>query len=106
SATDFTVDYAYPKGNAPKRKRSKLSDPYGSRIRFGLGAVRGVGGAALESVFEVREEGGAFKDLFDFASRVDGRKLNRGVLEALVQCGAFDSVCEPNGIHRARAYAA
>lgn len=106
SATDFTVDYAYPKGNAPKRKRSKLSDPYGSRIRFGLGAVRGVGGAALESVFEVRKEGGPFKDLFDFASRVDGRKLNRGVLEALVQCGAFDSVCEPNGIHRARAYAA
>lgn len=106
SATDFTVDYEYPKGNAPPRKRGKLKDRFGPRIRFGLGAVRGVGGAALESVFQVRDEGGPFRDLFDFASRVDGRKLNRGVLEALVQCGAFDSVCEPNGIHRARAFAA
>lgn len=105
SATDFTVDYAYPKGDAPLR-RGKLKDKYGARIRFGLGAVRGVGEAALESVFEVRRQGGPFRDLFDFASRVDGRKLNRGVLEALVQCGAFDSVCEPNGVHRARAFAA
>src|SRR5690606_14991745 len=106
SATDFTVDYAHPRGDAPPKKRSKLRDPYGSRIRFGLGAVRGVGSSALESVFEVRKVGGPFKDLFDFAARVDGRKLNRGVLEALVQCGAFDSVCEPNGIHRARTFAA
>ena len=85
---------------------AKLRDPYGARIRFGLGAVRGVGEAALESVFGTRAEGGPFRDLFDFASRVDGRKLNRGVLEALVQCGAFDSVCAPNGVHRARAFAA
>ncbi len=106
SATDFTVDYAYPEGNGPKEPGAKLRDPYGARIRFGLGAVRGVGGAALESVFDIRREGGPFRDLFDFASRVDGRKLNRGVLEALVQCGAFDSVCAPNGIHRARAFAA
>jgi DNA polymerase-3 subunit alpha len=107
SATDFTVDYAHPRGDAPPKKtRSKWKDRYGSRIRFGLGAVRGVGEAALESVFAVRDAGGPFKDLFDFASRVDGRKLNRGVLEALVQCGAFDSVCQSNGIHRARAYAA
>ncbi len=106
SATDFTVDYAYPKGNGPHEPGSKLRDPFGARIRFGLGAVRGVGGAALESVFDIRSEGGPFRDLFDFASRVDGRKLNRGVLEALVQCGAFDTVCAPNGIHRARAFAA
>lgn len=106
SATDFTVDYEYPRGNAPPRVKGKLRDRFGPRIRFGLGAVRGVGEAALESVFEVRKEGGPYRDLFDFASRVDGRKLNRGVLEALVQCGAFDTVCAPNGIHRARAYAA
>jgi len=106
SDTNFTVDYAYPQGDAPQKKRSKVHDPYGSRIRFGLGAVRGVGGAALDSVFDVRRDGGDFQDLFDFASRVDGRKLNRGVLEALVQCGAFDSVCEKNGIHRARAFGA
>ncbi len=105
SATDFTVDYEFPEGNAPRgRKRGRFYDPYGSRIRFGLGAVRGVGEAALESVFTVRSSGGPFKDMFDFASRVDGRRLNRGVLEALVQCGAFDTVCQPNGIHRARAF--
>ena len=106
SATDFTVDYAYPDGKGPQRAGTKLRDAFGSRIRFGLGAVRGVGEAALESVFGIREKGGPFRDLFDFASRVDGRKLNRGVLEALVQCGAFDSVCAPNGIHRARVFAA
>lgn len=106
SATDFTVDYSHPDGSAPQRVGTKLRDPYGARIRFGLGAVRGVGEAALESVFGTRAEGGPFRDLFDFASRVDGRKLNRGVLEALVQCGAFDSVCAPNGVHRARAFAA
>lgn len=106
SATDFTVDYEFPTGNGRPVRGSKLRDPYGARIRFGLGAVRGVGEAALESVFKVRSDSGPFRDLFDFASRVDGRKLNRGVLEALVQCGAFDSVCEPAGIHRSRAYAA
>lgn len=106
SATDFTVDYTYLKGDAPVSRSGRFKDPYGSRIRFGLGAVRGVGEAALESVFTVRASGGPFRDLFDFASRVDGRKLNRGVLEALVQCGAFDTVNAPNGIHRARAYAA
>ncbi len=108
SATNFAVVYQNPKGDLrlKRGKRNKLHDAYGPQIRFGLGAVRGVGAAALESVFDVRSEGGAFKDLFDFASRVDGRKLNRGVLEALVQCGAFDTVCHPIGIHRGRCYAA
>ncbi|MBM4364047.1 MAG: DNA polymerase III subunit alpha, partial [Deltaproteobacteria bacterium] len=44
--------------------------------------------------------------LFDFAARVDARKLNKGVLEALVQCGAFDSVLTEMGISRARALGA
>src|SRR5262249_2729113 len=42
---------------------------------------------------------------FDFATRVDAKRLNKGVLEALVQCGAFDSLLEPIGVSRARAYA-
>ena len=57
-------------------------------------------------MFEARAAGGPFGDLFDFATRVDAKRLNKGVLEALVQCGAFDSVLEPMGITRARAYAA
>jgi DNA polymerase-3 subunit alpha len=65
-----------------------------------------LGGSALESVFEARSAGGPFQDLFDFASRVDAKRLNKGVLEALVQCGAFDSALAPIGINRAQAFAA
>lgn len=104
SETDFSVTYEFPSGKGPTKGTGKVRDPFGPRVRFGLGAIRGVGEAALASVFEVRTADGPFKDLFDFATRVDGRKLNKGVLEALVQCGAFDSVLEPMGIHRARAY--
>jgi DNA polymerase-3 subunit alpha len=60
------------------------------RIRFGLGAVRGVGEAAVEAIVQARSEGGPFKSLFDFASRVDARRINKKVVEALVKSGAFD----------------
>jgi len=60
------------------------------RIRFGLGAVKGVGDAAVQAILEARAEGGAFRSLFDFCSRVDSRKINKKVVEALVKCGAFD----------------
>jgi DNA polymerase-3 subunit alpha len=106
SERDFTVVYAYPEGNGPLRGTGRLRDRTGPQIRFGLGAVRGVGEAALETVVEARTSGGPFRDLFDFAQRVDAKRLNKGVLEALVQCGAFDTVLEPIGISRSRAYAA
>ncbi len=106
SDTDFTVVYKTPDGSGSRRGPGKLRDSLGPQIRFGLGAVRGCGDAALVNVFEARQEGGPFRDLFDFASRVDAKRLNRGVLEALIQCGAFDSVLQPNGIHRARAFSA
>jgi DNA polymerase-3 subunit alpha len=57
-------------------------------------------------VFEARRAAGPYSDLFDFAARVDAKRLNKGVLEALVQCGAFDGVLLAKGITRARAYAA
>ena len=75
------------------------------KIRFGLGAIRGVGETALEAVLEAREAGGQFADLFEFAERVDSRRVNKGVLEALVQCGAFDASLQVRGISRARAFA-
>ncbi len=59
-------------------------------IRFGLGAVKGVGGGAVDSIMEARAEGGPFLHLFDFCERVDLRRVNRRVMEALVKCGAFD----------------
>lgn len=59
-------------------------------IRFGLGAVKNVGASAVEAIIEARS-GGNFRDLFDFCSRVDLRRVNRRVIEALLKCGAFDS---------------
>ena len=60
------------------------------RIRFGLGAIRGVGRGAAESIVEAREANGPFTDLFDFCRRVDSRRTNRRVLEALIHAGALD----------------
>ncbi|MBK6691388.1 MAG: DNA polymerase III subunit alpha [Myxococcales bacterium] len=105
SDTDFKVVYTNPAGDKRLRSKDRVRDKFGPQIRFGLGAVRGVGGGALEAVFEARSAGGAFKDLFDFAERVDAKRINKGVLEALVQCGAFDTMLAPEGISRARAFA-
>ena len=106
SDIDFTVVYKHPQGRGPARGPGKLKDRFGPQIRFGLGAVRGIGAAALEAIFEARRQGGPFQDLFDFAARVDARRLNKGVLEALVQCGALDGSLVERGITRARAAAA
>jgi DNA polymerase-3 subunit alpha len=111
SDTDFKVVYANASGDdagadGKRRPRSggKSRDPLGAQIRFGLGAVRGLGGAALEAVFEARRDG-PFRDLFDLAARVDAKRVNKAVFEALVQCGAFDSSLEERGVSRARAFA-
>jgi DNA polymerase-3 subunit alpha len=59
-------------------------------IRFGLAAVKNVGVKAVESIIEARNLSGPFKDLLDFCRRVDASKVNRRVLEGLIQCGSFD----------------
>jgi DNA polymerase-3 subunit alpha len=64
------------------------------RIRFGLGAIKGVGEAAIEAVLEARAAG-PFQNLFDFCERVDSRRVNRKVIEALVKAGAFDFEKKP-----------
>ncbi|GEC95472.1 DNA-directed DNA polymerase [Zoogloea ramigera] len=61
-------------------------------IRYGLGAVKGVGEPAVRAILAARDKGGPFKDLFDFACRVDKRLANRRVIEALVRAGAFDTI--------------
>jgi DNA polymerase-3 subunit alpha len=104
SDTDFKVVYTHPAGNRKRRNAKGVEDAYGPEIRFGLGAVRGLGGAALEAVFEARQ-GGPFRDLFDLASRVDAKRVNKAVFEALVQCGAFDGTLEQRGVSRARGFA-
>ena len=62
----------------------------GTSMRFGLGAVKGVGTGAVEAILEARNAG-PFRDIYDFCERVDMRRSNKKVLEALVKCGAFDS---------------
>jgi DNA polymerase-3 subunit alpha len=60
-------------------------------IRFGLGAVRGVGGKAIEAIIAARGEGGPFTNLAEFCERVQTQLVNKRVLESLIKCGAFDS---------------
>ncbi len=64
----------------------------GPEIRFGLAAIKGVGEGAVRSILEAREASGLFADLFDFAERIDPKLLNRKVFEALIKCGALDSL--------------
>ncbi len=62
------------------------------QIRYGLGAVKGTGEAAINAIVAAREKDGAFKDLFDLCKRVDKRSVNRRALESLIRAGAFDSL--------------
>ena len=76
----------------PLRAPDAAPDSSISNIRYGLGAVRGTGEAAIEAIIKARETGGPFKDLFDFCARVDRRQVNRRAIEALMRAGAFDSL--------------
>lgn len=69
--------------------------PVGESIRFGLAAIKGLGSNAVQLIAQAREEGGAFRSIFDFAERVDQRAVNKRVLESLIKSGAFDSI-NPN----------
>jgi DNA polymerase-3 subunit alpha len=61
-------------------------------VRYALGALKGVGEKAMESLVEERERGGPFATLEDLAARIDPRMLNRRQLESLAGAGAFDTV--------------
>jgi DNA polymerase-3 subunit alpha len=61
-------------------------------IRYGLGAIKGVGQAAVENMIAERESGGPFRTLRDFCRRIDHKQTNRRVLEALIRAGAMDSL--------------
>ena len=63
-----------------------------TEIRYGLGAIKGSGEAAIGAIVAEREANGPYKGLFDLTRRVDKRYLNRRVLEALVKAGAFDAL--------------
>jgi DNA polymerase-3 subunit alpha len=90
SAKEFSV--LYPGGDH--------SQP---SILFGLGAIKGVGSAALSAILEAREEG-PFEDVFDFTCRVDLLKVNKAVIESLVRAGAFDSMTAHLEVNRGRIF--
>ncbi len=67
--------------------------PHGAAIRFGLAAVKNVGGNAIESIKKAREEaGGRFTSLWEFCEKVDLRVMNKRVIESLIKAGALDSL--------------
>lgn len=61
-------------------------------VRYGLGAVKGTGEAAVTAIVQTRAQGGAYTGLFDFCQRVDRRVVNRRAIEALIRAGAFDTI--------------
>src|SRR6185369_15472426 len=60
-------------------------------IRFGLGAIKGTGDAAVESIIQERDAHGPYHDIFDFAKRLSQRSVNKKTFECLALSGAFDS---------------
>ena len=69
------------------------------QIRFGLGAIKGVGEAAVDAIVEERNLRGEYKDIFDFVSRINVRQVNKKSLESLALAGAFDCFPEVQRAH-------
>jgi DNA polymerase-3 subunit alpha len=92
SDKDFTPIYVQPDEPAAKKRQAKKAkaEKIGV-IRFGLGAVRGVGDKAVETISAERRARGDFASVWDFCDRIDLRQVTRATLEALVKCGAFSS---------------
>lgn len=68
-----------------------LFNVIGQTIRFGLGAVKGIGESAVEEIVRERNENGSFKGFVDFCERINLKAVNKRVLEALIKVGAFDT---------------
>ncbi|MEA2039812.1 MAG: DNA polymerase III subunit alpha [Thermodesulfobacteriota bacterium] len=94
---EMGVDILPPDINESQPHFSVVED----KIRFGLAAIKNVGLKAVESVIEEREKLGPFSDLAEFCNRIEGSKVNRRVLEGLIQCGALDFT----GSYRSRLFA-
>ena len=70
-------------------------------IVYGIGAIKGVGEAAIEDLLQERKDNGPFKGLYDLCKRVDLRKVNKRVFEALIRGGAFDVFNDNRASHMA-----
>jgi DNA polymerase-3 subunit alpha len=81
----------------------KFSVDSNQAIRFGLGAIKGLGEASAQAIIEEREANGPFKSIFDLTARVSTKFVNKKALECLVYSGALDTLLNP--VHRARYFA-
>jgi len=88
-AKDFGIEILPPDIN----ESLWLFNVIGSTIRFGLGAIKGVGEAAVENIVEERTKNGPFKGFVDFCERVNLKAVNKRVMESLIKVGVFDR-CE------------
>jgi DNA polymerase III subunit alpha len=84
SSLGFTIE------GLPEDQLSSFSNRLG--IRFGLSAIRNVGTGPVEAIIKTRQHGGPFATLEEFCDRVDRHVLNKRVIEALIKCGAMDSL--------------
>ena len=78
------------KGPDVNESQIKFAVNKAGEVRFGLGAIKGSGDAAVQNIIQEREENGHFKDVFKFADRVNLRAVNKKTFEVLAQGGAFD----------------
>lgn len=94
------VEVLPPDVNASPYRFEPVNDEYVAKglpprtMRYGLGAVKGTGQAAVEEIIRTREESGPFVSLFDFCRRVNRHMVNRRTIEALIRAGAFDQIEE------------
>jgi DNA polymerase-3 subunit alpha len=79
------------------RSRFRFTVPQSGEIVYGLGAIKGAGATAIEGMIAEREKNGSFNDLFDFCRRIDLKRVNKRMLEALIFSGALDGF----GLNRA-----
>lgn len=75
---------------APEWVEGDSTEASAKAIRFGLAAIKNVGGAAMATAIENREANGPFESLEDFATRLDTKTVNRKIMESLIKAGAFD----------------
>ena len=87
-ARTFGVEVLPPDVNESGVLFAPASD--GKAIRFGLAAIKGVGEVAVQTILNARSEGGKFSSLVELCERVDGRTVNRKILEVLIKAGACD----------------
>ncbi len=84
---DMKLDVVPPNINVCEHRFTVQGD---GTVVYGLGAIKGVGAAAIEGIHEERQNNGLFADLFDFCRRIDLKKVNRRTLDALIMAGALD----------------